>query len=175
MGFLGFQSKETDWWIFSLLPIIIIIPVIILFNSAAADFRSVVFIIGQQLLFFCVVLSSTDLGIKAKSGLNEKFSIGPTLLILIFSFLILVFAYKIEDIIKNSRESLLLYSLFFVLSIFFSILSYNNNPLSDPVGSGPGPKEFRDSREKSYKKAQKSFKKSSESKFSDINLGDDNE
>lgn len=124
----SFREREIDWWIFTLLPIVLIIIVsILMFDSFG--FVSAIILFAQQILAFSIVLSSTDLGLKSRD-IDNKQSIGIPLLIIIISLTGLIYFYLFEARLIESDYKIIIGVSLSVLMSYFSILLYNNNPKS---------------------------------------------
>ncbi|MCK4796160.1 MAG: hypothetical protein KAT05_02195 [Spirochaetes bacterium] len=148
-----FQKRTVDWWIFTLLPIILIIIISILVFSSTQDLHKVLVLIIQQLLLCAIVLSSTDLGLRSKTGANSNLPIGYPLLIIFISLSALVYIYLMEDQLKTSICAVPISLVLSIAMSFFSIVLYNNNPESTNIG----PQVFTKDKEEREQKAMHEF------------------
>lgn len=153
MGFLGFEKREKDWWLFTLFPVLLLFVVLLFsFLTERLDYRNVILIFSQQLLFFSIVLCVTNIGILAK-GQFRDIQIGFPLYILVICVVGLMFGYSVEMNLMQKFKLLLTFFVFSTFLNYFSILFLNKNPLSSPLGE-VGAKEITQSKEEFEKKAK---------------------
>lgn len=145
---IHFEKRNTDWWVFTLLPIIIIFSISVFIYATFEDIDKVIILLVQQLFFYSLILSSTDLSLRYRSK-DKTSPISLSLLIVIFSAFALVYVY-IFELNNVTRNFLLIVSLF---AVYFSILRYNNNPESLDIDSST----FTEIKEDSERKAKETF------------------
>lgn len=174
MGIFSFQKRDLDWWLFTLLPIFLVF-IILIFSSliGTLNYQKFIFLFGQQLLFFSIILGVTDLGIKAKNKI-ENIQISPSFYALLISIFSLLLAYTKGEALANASIYLILFFIVAIFLIYVSILFYNKNPLTSPLGIGA--REFTESKEKQEKNKEKEFKSPQKKpKYKDTKWGKNNE
>ncbi len=141
-----FNDRSTDWWIFTLLPIILIIIITILFYWQSNNTSLSLSLITKQLFSYCIVLSSTDIGLRKN---RDDLSIGWSLLVVIIGTLLLAYNYIYDDNIIESIPQLALIVIISIIISYFSIFLYNTNPESNYIGPGSFSKQKKEREKKS--------------------------
>lgn len=149
---LHFERRSNDWWVLTLLPIVIMLPIILIFYGKTKSGTETFFLILQQLFSYSIVLSCTDLGLKYRA--KEKYSpFGVSLLIIIFSSFGLHFVYTAPEQIKGYCTLIKAIFLFLsILLVYLTIFFYNNNP-----ESSDWPSKLTAQKEKSENEAKETF------------------
>jgi hypothetical protein len=164
----SFESRDFDWWCFTLLPVLIFIPISIFVFVKYSNLISVLLLITGQLLSYSTVLSSTDLGLRSKSNENKNHQIGRPFLLIIFLFGALLNLYLNLDSISESFQYVSFYLIFATITTYISIYLYNHNPDSSDFGLA----KIAGAKKKSEDMAEKAFKSpKSESKIKDVKWG----
>ena len=121
------KKRTKDWWFFILLPLLVF-GVSNIFSYSSGE--ELIFIVVQQLFFYSLVLSSTEIGIRNRANLNEEQiqfrDIWSSVGIVIFSALFLIGVNQ-GDIFIKWKYFFLIISIIFALG---SILLSNQNDLS---------------------------------------------
>ena len=134
VGLIKFQKRTTDWWILTILPLILIFVVALVsyFNKGVYGALSVCI---QQILTFSFVLSSTDLALRSRINKEDECSRLIPLIPLIVAFSAFIIYVALIDKILLEVQAEIIYGIFMIVTLmigYFSILLYNNNPLSNP-------------------------------------------
>lgn len=149
------RKRTGDWWFFTFLPLIVF-GIIIFWSFDQVG--SIFLLFTQQLFFFSLILSSTEIGLRFRvtsyQEEENKFKvIWPSLLILIASALLLIGVYLREDIFN--KFSLLLFGVS-ILCTIGSIWLSNQNIFS-------GIPDFEEQRKMDQKKFSKKVSSSQDS------------
>lgn len=148
-----FEKRTMDWWIYTLLPIVLSFCLSFIIYSISKNFVQILLMLVQQFLSYSIILSSTDMGITKG---QDRHSRGCPWLIVIFSLTVLVCVYINETVIISDIWAPWLYLLVSIVMVYFSILSYNTNPES----SNLGPSSFSEQKNNVEEKAQREFESS---------------
>jgi hypothetical protein len=130
-----FEQRSWDWWIFTLLPIVMAVafPFLAFLNGNQVISLSDFVRFSQQLLLYSIVLSSADLALSAKrrwlggddnSSANVP-SIGSQLLIIVLASA----GAGLQPTNLDSSYPFLIF-VYSAVICYFSILLYNHNPYS---------------------------------------------
>ena len=132
MKIFSFEPRSLDWWIFTLLPVLIAIGLPVVSYLTNGIFSPGNF--GLQLLLYSIVLSCADLALWARQirvqeeAIRYSFSIGRQLGIVLFcSFLL-----SQLNLATQQPHPYLVLSISLIFS-YFSIWLYNHNPDSSDI------------------------------------------
>lgn len=125
---VSFEKREFDWWVYTLLPIIIFFLNFPFILNSITDFKIICFMFAQLLISYSLILGSSDLFLKFKSKLENKPQIGYSFLLVLISFMLLAISYNYQNkLILNIYWSILYVMASLILTLF-ALISYNNNP-----------------------------------------------
>ena len=128
---INFEFYDSDWWFFTLLPVVIAIIVSILAFWSFKNTNNALLIITKQLLSYSIILSSTDLSLKFKSSENKRYQIAPTLLLIFIALAVLIQFYTTNpESTTSSFVSITIYLIISVILSYWSVYLYNHNPES---------------------------------------------
>ena len=129
-----FEKKPVDWWILTLLPLLIILA-LSFFNFITVGSYPALSTFIEETLIFAIVLSSTDLAIRYRIAKEDKHSrLTPLVILILAIFIVLIYSIAFNTIIAKFSESIT-YVAFTIVTIvvgYASINLYNNNPESGP-------------------------------------------
>jgi hypothetical protein len=153
----NFEHCNSEWWSFTLLPVIVTTAVSIIYFFSFHNFSDALLIMAKQLLSYSIILTTTDLSLKYKAKKNKKSQIGSSVILLILSAFTLVYFYTanfgLEVFYFWIALCCLLVSMIFG---YWSVYLYNHNP--DSFDSSPG--IITKAKEDYEKKSEKLFKSS---------------
>jgi uncharacterized membrane protein len=147
-----FEERESDWWIFTLLPIGIFFPIAALLLVNHYGVTKIILAFSQQLLAYTLIQSSTDLAIRSRAK-SEKKSIGFPWIYSITAALLLIGLYLSEKAVLSSWKLSALYLIISAALAYLSVRSYNHNP----GGSSIGPNDFSEVKASGEKSASEIF------------------
>ncbi|MFH0869620.1 MAG: hypothetical protein V1866_01020 [archaeon] len=136
---IKFKKKTPDWWILTLLPLLLILSVSVISYFTNGIYTALSAFI-EQILTFSFVLSSTDLALRSKIVKEDKRSRLPPIIPLILAFIIFIIYVALIDTITARFSKDVIYCVFVLITIiigYASIILYNNNPYSDPFEPNP--------------------------------------
>lgn len=126
------SKREFDWWVITLLPIIILLLNLPFIWISLLDHSIILFMFAQLLLSYAIALNGSDLILRFKSKQEKnKSQIGDCLILSFFSLICLSFGYVNQDKINLSVTGL---GIYFLVSFFLTCISlvlYSTNPLND--------------------------------------------
>lgn len=126
----GFKDRSLDWWILTVLPLMIIGVLAVASYTVKGLLTFSLFLLIEETLIFAIVLSSTDLALRSRMDKNNRQSrIIPLVPLIIAMGLILVYVLIYKSTI-NIGSNLVFVTITGVVT-YFSVLSYNNNTESD--------------------------------------------
>lgn len=162
-----FEKRNLDWWGFTLLPILIMIPILMKFFFISKSLSQTLILLLQQLFSYSIVLGCADLGLKFKSK-ERNCQITPSLVIIIFSSFFLFYVYTSQaELLNFNRAIKIVFFIFSFVACYFSIVLYNKNPENSDITA----ETFTDEKEAQEDKAKKLFE-SSDKKNSDVKWGE---
>ena len=163
-----YGERDLQWWGFTLLPILIIIPIVLVYNWKFRNANQILLLLLQQLSAYSIILSSTDLGLKFKS----KDKLGPIffpLIIIIFASILLTCVYMFqEDIINSTVIAKIFFLILVICFVSTSIGCYYKNPESFDIS----PKTFTTTKELQERQAKERFKSPKADTKVDIQWGE---
>lgn len=127
---IWFKKRSLDWWYYTFLPLLLVF-----FISASVyifiggNMNDIFFTMAQQIIFYAVILSSTEQGLRSKVNQNNQFAYSTAAVnfVLIFGSIYLMLSYLFINVIYNHSKSLMIISLFvLIIPIWMS----NHNPNS---------------------------------------------
>jgi len=148
-----FKEREADWWVYTLLPIILILFFAFLVFLKIGEKNEFFIMLIEQFLLYSIILSSTDVGLRSKS-LEIKQRTAPPLLIIILAAIALTFFYTNKDVVINRLWIISIYFMGSLITSFLSILLYYKNPESSIFA----PQKFTDQKARSEAQMEKEFK-----------------
>ncbi len=130
--FLTFEERSHLWWLFTCLPIIfilIIIVVLILFRDWGS--MSLILITSQQLLSYSFILSSNSMGLKFLTPKNNDINTVMAFLLMIFSLVFSVLSFTEQDTFISYKKYNIILLIFSIIFSLLSIKIYNLAPNND--------------------------------------------
>lgn len=142
-----FKKRDSDWWISTLLPLIIISALAVFyFFTKGLGLNFALSTLITETLIYSIVLSSTDLALRSRIDKEDRMSRSAPLIPLIFGVLTIAF-YELSDPSTAVLPNLVVLTVWAMILGYISLNLYNNNPESGEVPDPVTQKEEQDKKD----------------------------